>query len=118
MRILFTAMQRPPLNLIHSYRTSVKGFYAYLRTSAKLVVCIELMLRLLLTVIEHPPKNSTHKGRIVLVLNEVPLHEGVLRSGDIAPCIVNLATRWEWSASQPNHFTPPPPGESSPVPTG
>jgi hypothetical protein len=28
------------------------------------------------------------------------------RSGGVAPCILDLSTRWEWSDSRPVHFTP------------
>jgi hypothetical protein len=32
--------------------------------------------------------------KVVSVLNQAPRHEGVLGSGGIAPCILDLSTRW------------------------
>jgi hypothetical protein len=34
------------------------------------------------------------KGKFVPVLNQAPRHEDVWGSGGIAPCILNLGTRW------------------------
>jgi hypothetical protein len=34
------------------------------------------------------------KGKFVPVLNQVPSHEDALGSGGIAPCIIDLGTRW------------------------
>jgi hypothetical protein len=42
------------------------------------------------------------KGKVVPVFNQAPRHEGVLGSGGIAPCILDLGTRWRWVVS----FTP------------
>jgi len=39
-----------------------------------------------------------------MLLNYGPRHEDVLETGDIAPCILNLGTRWAWVVS----FTPRP----------
>jgi hypothetical protein len=36
-------------------------------------------------------------------------------SGDIAPHILNVGTRWRWSASRPSRFIPE---KEPPVPTG
>jgi hypothetical protein len=33
------------------------------------------------------------KCKVVLVFNKVPRHEGVLGSGGMAPCILDLGTR-------------------------
>jgi hypothetical protein len=52
--------------------------------------------------------NSLHfligKGKVVLCFNWAPRHEGVLRSGCIAPRILDLGSRWRWVVS----FTPQP----------
>jgi hypothetical protein len=51
------------------------------------------------------------KGEIVPVLNYIPRHEEIWRSGDVTPHILNLGTRRRRVIS----FTP---GERAPVPTG
>jgi len=41
------------------------------------------------------------------VLNSTPRHEDVLGSGGIAPCILDLGTRWgDWSSSRSGRFIP------------
>jgi hypothetical protein len=41
-----------------------------------------------------------------LCFNWLPRHEGVFESGGIAPRILDLSTRWRWSASRPSRFIP------------
>jgi hypothetical protein len=43
---------------------------------------------------------------LCFLFNWAPHHEGVLGSGGIAPRILDLGTRWRWSASRPSCFTP------------
>jgi hypothetical protein len=42
----------------------------------------------------------------MLFLNCAPCHDGVLGSGGISLRILDLGTRWEWSASRSGRFTP------------
>jgi len=44
------------------------------------------------------------KGEVFPVLNYEPRHEDVLRSGGIAPRVLDFGTRWRWVVS----FTPRP----------
>jgi len=41
----------------------------------------------------------TGKGRVVPLINSAPSCKDVWGSGGIVPCILNLGTRWKWSAS-------------------
>jgi hypothetical protein len=45
------------------------------------------------------PTIQASSFRLWLFLNWAPGHEGVLGSGDIAPCILDLGTRWRWVVS-------------------
>jgi hypothetical protein len=49
--------------------------------------------------------NCKGKGK-VRVLNQATRHEDVLGVGCIAPCILDLGTRWRWAASRPGRFNP------------
>jgi len=48
-------------------------------------------------------------------LNYAPRHDDILWERGIAPRILNLYTRYMWSASRPRRFTP---GERAPVSIG
>jgi len=38
--------------------------------------------------------NYTVKSKVVPVLNKVPRHDDIWRSGNTTPCILNLSTSW------------------------
>jgi hypothetical protein len=43
---------------------------------------------------------------VVPVVNQTPPQKGIWGTGDTAPCILNLGTRWRLTTSLPCRFTP------------
>jgi hypothetical protein len=56
---------------------------------------------------QNKKKLSSGNNKIISVLNQVPRHDDIWRSGGIAPYFLTPALDGvEWSASRPDRFTP------------
>jgi hypothetical protein len=73
---------------------------------------VNLETRILDKILHVIDNSDKVKVKLSLCFNWAPCHEGILGSGGIAPCILDLGIRWKWVVSFMPQLLYPPQGKS------